>query len=71
MSKDNVFSVDKNGDLVVFDIAQMIAHTTGAFDGFNTGTESNPYDPETNPIEHQAYKLGYDYGVALYCQTID
>lgn len=46
----------------------MRAYANGALDGYNTGSENNPYDPEEKPQEHQAYKLGYDYGVAMYCQ---
>lgn len=46
---------------------QMRAYGNGALDGYNKGSENNPHDPETSPDEHQAYKLGYDYGVALYC----
>ena len=46
----------------------MQAYANGALDGYNTGSENNTYDPEENPQEHQAYKLGYDYGVAMYCQ---
>ena len=44
------------------------AYANGALDGYNTGSENNPYDPETRSEEHLAYKLGYDYGVALFAQ---
>ena len=46
----------------------MRAYKHGVLDGYNKGSENNPYDPETRPEEHQAYTLGYDYGVAMYCQ---
>ena len=49
-------------------IKHMRAYANGALDGYNTGSENNPYDPEEKPEENQAYKLGYDYGVAMYCQ---
>jgi len=49
-------------------IQHMRAYGNGALDGYNTGSENNPYDPEENPEENQAYKLGYQYGVAMYCQ---
>jgi hypothetical protein len=44
------------------------AYAHGALDGYNTGTDNNPYNGEENPAEHQAYRQGYDYGVFLYCQ---
>lgn len=44
------------------------AYAHGTLDGYTTGYETNPHDPEENPEEHQAYKLGYDYGVFLYCE---
>ena len=50
-------------------IQYMRAYDNGALDGYNTGSENNPYDPEENPEEYQAYNLGYDYGVAMYCQN--
>jgi hypothetical protein len=50
---------------------QMRAYGNGALDGYNTGSENNPYGPEEKPEENQAYKLGYDYGVAMYCQDIE
>lgn len=36
-------------------------------DGYNTGSNNNPYDPEEKAEEHQAYEMGYSYGVTLYC----
>lgn len=48
--------------------SHMRAYANGALDGYNTGSENNPYDPEEKPEENQSYKLGYDYGVAMYCQ---
>jgi hypothetical protein len=48
--------------------SQCRAFANGALDAYNTGTDSNPYDPETNPTERQAYEKGYDYGIFLYCQ---
>lgn len=44
------------------------AYANGALDGYNTGSENNPYDPATRSEEYLAYKLGYDYGVALFAQ---
>jgi hypothetical protein len=52
-------------------IQHMRAYGNGALDGYNTGAENNPYDPEEKPEENQAYKLGYDYGVAMYCQDME
>ena len=46
----------------------MRAYGNGALDGYNTGMNVNPYDPAEQGEEHQAYELGYDYGVAMYCQ---
>lgn len=47
---------------------QMRAYGNGVLDGYNTGSENNPYDPELSPKERHAYRIGYDYGVALFCQ---
>jgi hypothetical protein len=44
------------------------AYANGVLDGFNEGVSDNPFDSETSPVEHQAYKQGYDYGVFLYTQ---
>ena len=44
------------------------AYANGALDGYNTGNENNPYDSEEKPEQHSAYRIGYDYGVTLYCQ---
>lgn len=49
---------------------QLRAYGEGTLDGYSIGTESNPYNPETSPEEHKAYSLGYDFGVAMYCQEI-
>jgi hypothetical protein len=51
--------------------SHMRAYANGALDGYNTGSENNPYAPEEKPQENQAYKLGYDYGVFLYCQDME
>ena len=48
--------------------ASLKAYANGSLDGYNTGSENNPYCPQEKPQENQAYKLGYQYGVALYCQ---
>ena len=47
------------------------AYANGALDGYNTGSENNPYDPAEKPDEFLAYKYGYDYGVFLYCQDME
>lgn len=47
---------------------ELTAYANGAIAGYTTGTEENPYDPETHATEHRLYRYGYDYGVALYCQ---
>jgi len=44
------------------------AYANGALDAYNSGTENNPYDGETEAHRHLAYKEGYDYGIFLYCQ---
>ena len=49
----------------------MRAYGNGALDGYHTGMNVNPYDPAEQGEEHQAYELGYDYGVAMYCQDLD
>jgi hypothetical protein len=46
----------------------MRAYGNGALDGYNCGSNNNPYDPADEGERHQAYELGYDYGVAMYCQ---
>ena len=51
--------------------ANCRAYANGALDGYNTGSENNPYCPEEKPEENQAYKAGYQYGVTLYCQDIE
>jgi len=51
--------------------SHMRAYANGALDGYNCGTNNNPYTPEEKPQEHQAYELGYDYGVFLYCQDME
>ena len=50
---------------------ELTAYANGAIAGYNTGTDANPYDPETNAAEHRLYRYGYDYGVALYCQQLE
>lgn len=45
-----------------------MAYANGALDGYNTGHENNPYDFDEMPDQHNAYKIGYEYGIALYCQ---
>jgi len=50
------------------DLETCRAYANGALDGYNTGRESNFYDPQLKSAEHHAYRAGYDYGVALYCQ---
>lgn len=50
---------------------ELMAYANGAIDGFTKGTEHNFYDPETHAAEHNLYRLGYDYGVALYCQELE
>lgn len=47
---------------------ELNAYAMGAIAGYTTGTEENPYDPETRPVDHRLYRYGYDFGVALYCQ---
>ena len=49
-------------------LAYAKAYANGALDGYNTGSENNPYGAEEKPQQHHAYRIGYDYGVALYCQ---
>jgi hypothetical protein len=44
------------------------AYANGALDAYNSGTDTNPYDGETEALRHQAYAEGYDYGIFLYCQ---
>ena len=44
------------------------AYANGALDGYNTGSENNPYDPYFFSEEYLAYTLGYDYGVTLFAQ---
>ena len=52
-------------------IKHMMAYGDGVLDGYKSGTYDNPYDPEQEPENHQAYGLGYEHGVAVYCQEID
>lgn len=47
--------------------SHMRAYGHGMLDGYNTGSNNNPYDPEEKAEEHQAYEMGYSYGVTLYC----
>lgn len=47
------------------------AYALGCLDGYNTGSENNIFDPEVEPKEHKAYKMGYDYGIFLYCEEIE
>jgi len=44
------------------------AYANGSLDAYNYGIENNPYDGETEALNHQAYAEGYDYGIFLYCQ---
>lgn len=52
-------------------IQHMRAYGNGALDGYNCGSNNNPYDPANENGQHQAYELGYDYGVAMYCQDLN
>jgi hypothetical protein len=49
-------------------IEHMRAYANGALDGYNCGSDNNPYDREEKPEQAQAYKMGYDFGVTMYCQ---
>ena len=44
------------------------AYANGALDGYNCGTDQNPYDPENEADHYRAYRQGYDYGIFLYIQ---
>lgn len=46
------------------------AHLLGYIHGKELGYEANPYDPEDNPKETWAYRLGYERGVAAYCEEV-
>ena len=46
----------------------MIAHSYGALDGYESGQPLTRY---TDNPRQEAYKLGYDFGVALYCQDLE
>jgi hypothetical protein len=49
-----------------------IGYCQGFVDGYNDGIRDNPYDGGSFDIDEQyrhiQYKLGYDAGVAVYCQ---
>jgi hypothetical protein len=46
------------------------AFARGYYDGRNTGSSANPYDNQSQKNQHQAYDLGYEWGVSDFC-TID
>jgi hypothetical protein len=46
-------------------IQEHYAFANGALDAYNTGYENNQYTDDALKL---AYKQGYDYGIALYCQ---
>lgn len=50
--------------------AQMDAYARGVLDGYNEGTCYNMYDGETQPHLHKAYKDGYEWGVAKFCEEL-
>ena len=45
------------------------AYSQGVLDGYNEGIYNNPFDGK--PQQHRAYRLGYDYGVTLYCEELE
>ena len=51
---------------MIQNLKECRAYANGALDGYSHGNYENPYNPETCSEEHLAYKLGYDYGVALF-----
>jgi hypothetical protein len=59
---------------MIQNLLECRAYANGALDGYNTGSENNPYDPYLFSEEYRtgslylAYTLGYDYGVALFAQ---
>lgn len=55
--------------------ARNIGYCKGFVDGYEQGIRNNPYDggsvDKEELLRHLQYKLGYDAGVAVYCQEID
>jgi hypothetical protein len=48
-----------------------IGYCKGFVDGYEEGISNNPYDgwEEHFAYNHLQYKIGYDAGVAVYCQN--
>ena len=44
------------------------AYSHGVLDGYNKGTEDNPYE---DSALRSAYSHGYEYGVFLYCEELE
>ena len=44
------------------------AFARGYYDGRSIGVESNPYDGQSDPQFHSAYRDGYEWGVSDYCR---
>jgi hypothetical protein len=50
---------------------RSIGYCQGFVDGYSIGVKNNPYDNQDTEFakyHHLQYKLGYDAGVAVYCQ---
>ena len=45
---------------------ELNAYADGAIDAYSEGIFLDTY--VNNPELRQAYKMGYDYGIALFCQ---
>jgi hypothetical protein len=58
---------DRMTTLNKFDFIGARAYANGALDGYNEGSNKNPYDNEEEPLLYYVYEAGYAYGVALYC----
>ena len=48
------------------ELDMMQAYSIGYWQAREHGTESNPYEPETNPLAHACYRLGYEHGISDY-----
>jgi hypothetical protein len=49
--------------------SRSIAYCKGFVDGYDSGIDNNPYDGHGDSKNHLLYRIGYDAGVAEYCNA--
>lgn len=50
-------------------LSRSIAYCKGFVHGYEEGVDMNPYDGESEAHSRNQYRIGYDAGVAEYCNA--